>query len=117
MEFVMGHTFRVIAAILVLTVITMGCGMIGSPKERALFDDGKLVIPLLPKGADGTVQFSMGPYQGGTAVLGDLHTAFWVKGGAPYTVSEAARSAAPDMAQAPESIQYNEAFIAAAEAE
>ena len=113
----MGHTFRLIATIIALAVITMGCGMIWSPKERALFDDVALVSHLLPRSADGAIQFSMGPYQGGTAVLGDLHTAFWVKDGVPYTVSEAARSAAPDMAQAPESIQYNEAFIAAAEAE
>ncbi len=99
-----------------LCISAIGCGCL-SPRERALFEDAKHVIPLLPKAADGSVRFSMGAFEGGTAVLGEQDAAFWVKDGVPYTVSEAARNAAPDMAHAPETIQYNEDFIAAAEAE
>lgn len=113
----MRQTLCLLVAISVLAGVATGCGMLWSPKERAIFDDAKLVIPLLPKGPDGSIQFSMGTYKGGTAVLGDRDTAFWVKDGVPYAVSEAARSAAPDMAQAPESVAYDEEFIAAAEAE
>jgi hypothetical protein len=113
----MRQTLRLAIAIAVLAAVSLGCGRIWNPKTAALFDDVRLVAHLLPKNPDGSLQFSMGTYQGGTAVLGDHHTAFWVKDGVPYTVSEAARVAAPDMAQAPESIQYNDAFIAAAKTE
>ncbi len=93
-----------------LLVSAFGCGYL---RDRALFQDARHVVPLLPKAADGSVHFSMGAFEGGTAVLGEQDTAFWVKEGVPYTVSEAARNAAPGMAQAPETIQYNEEFIAA----
>jgi hypothetical protein len=117
-EFVVGQTLRSIVIVLLLVEVTTGCYLLGtSREERALIDDAILVTPLLPRSADGAFFVSIGAYKGGTAVIGDLHTAFWVKDGVPYTVTEAARSVAPDMAQAPESIQYNEEFIAATEAE
>lgn len=97
--------------------VMMGCGYLWLPSERALFEDAQLVLTYLPKSPGGALAFDMGEFQGGTAVLGIDDTAFWVKDGIPYTVSEAARSAAPNMKQAPESIQYDDAFIAAAKAE
>lgn len=113
----MRQALRVAVATAMLAATFSGCSMIWNPKERAHFENAKQVIHVLPTGASGAVSFDMGPYQGGTAVLGEQHTAFWIKDGVPYAVSEAARSAAPDMAHAPESIQYNDEFIAAAKGE
>ena len=95
----------------------MSCGYIFLPREQALFNDLGLVTPFLPKLPSGALEVDLGEYQGGTAVLGMYDTAFWVKDGVPYTVSGAARLAAPNMKQAPESIQYDDAFIAAAKRE
>ncbi|MCC6694155.1 MAG: hypothetical protein IT365_00865 [Candidatus Hydrogenedentes bacterium] len=111
----MRHAFRSMILVCVGATVMMGCGYIWLPSERALLDDAKVVAPYLPESPGGSVAFDVGEFQGGTAVLGANDTAFWVKDGIPYTVSEAARSAAPNMKQAPESIQYNDAFALAAQ--
>ena len=55
-----------------------------------------------------------GPLEGGTAVLGPGNAAFWVKDGQVYVVNEAARKVAPELEQAPDSINYDQAFVDAA---
>ena len=64
-----------------------------------------------------SVMFDLGSYQGGTAIISKGGKAFWVSEGVAYVVNNAAREAAPTLPQAPESISYDNAFIAAAHTE
>lgn len=91
-----------------------GCAMRLSPAEQKGFDDAGLVMRYFPRAADGTFTFDFGPYQGGTATIGPNDMAFWVKDGIAYTVNQTARGAAPQLAQAPNTVTYDLMFKASA---
>ena len=95
-------------------VVLIGCLDGLSSQERKAFVDAQLVFQYFPRSPDGSVSFQAGPYRGGTAIVAGKDVAFWVKDGKAYTVSEAAREVAPELAQAPHHVKYDDAFIDAA---
>ncbi len=76
--------------------------------------DVELVAHYFTLEPGGSLFFNAGPYKEGTAIIGPNDSAFWVKDGKAYTVNEAAKEVAPELQQAPEDIQYDLAFTAAA---
>lgn len=103
---------RVLSSVLVSALaVPVLTGCLATSEREGLRDAG-VVMHHLPVGEDGVLPFDFKPYQGGTAVVGLDEIAFWVKDGVGYWVSEAAREAAPELAQASENIRYDKAFKA-----
>ncbi len=115
--FVKSLHYASLLALGISLLVLAGCMDRMSKEEKAAFEDAKTVIQHLPQSPKGVVAFSAGPYQGGTAVLGEGEVAFWVKDGTGYAVNSAARKVAPELDWAPDNIQYDEAFITATEYE
>jgi hypothetical protein len=102
-----------LASLVILSIVNASCGWGLTKEARRAFDDATVVFHYFAKSPDGPITFNAGPYQGGTAIIGPREVAFWVKDGTGYVVNEAAKEAAPELAQAPESVKYDDAFIEA----
>lgn len=94
--------------------IAAGCLSPISEEEKKAMDDVEIVCQYFTKLPDGSIVFSAGPYQGGTAIIGAQAEAFWVKEGKGYRVNQAAKDVAPALEQAPDTVKYDVAFIEAA---
>jgi len=90
-----------------------GCATWKSDEERRAERDGALVGHYFLTTPTGGVLFHVGDYQGGSAIIGPENMAFWVKDGKAYTVNQAARDAAPDLDQAPDTVKLDRMFEAA----
>ncbi len=99
-----------LAILAMMPLFTIGCA------READFGDADVVLQYIidEEAGAGGFSFTSGDYQDGTAVLSGQGLAFWVKDGVGYTVNEAARAVAPDLEQAPEHIQFDDDFQAAA---
>ena len=112
-----------VAVIAIMSLGTMftGCtNRINNASETQAFQDAQIVMHYIAKtekqdrANPGHFTLQAGAYQGGTAVISQGGMAFWVKDGAGYVVNDTARRAAPDLQQAPDHIQFDAAFKAAA---
>lgn len=111
---------RLLSGLVLLTAIILiaaGCQPSMTAEERKAFEDATAVMNYFPVSSDGSFGFSAGPYLGGTAIIGPSEMAFWVKDGKAYTVNQAAKNAAPELEQAPDTVKYDDAFIDAAHCE
>lgn len=103
----------VVQLLVVVLVVLGGCSGSGD------FQGAQPALPHLAKaaGANNSFGFAVGEFQGGWAAICDNGEAFWTKAGKPYYVNDAAKAIAPDLEKAPENIQFDDAFQAAAKAE
>ena len=97
-----------------ISLVLAGCFITASNEERKVFNDATIVFHYFPVSPGGSVSFTAGPYQGGTAIIGPNELAFWVRDGVAYTVNQAAKDVAPELEQAPDTVKYDDAFTAAA---
>ena len=107
----------ILVSLVILSILSASCGFGWTKEQRRAFNDATIVTHFFAKAPDGSFVFYAGPYLGGTAIIGPKEEAFWVKDGTGYTVNDMAREAAPGLAQAPEFVKYDDAFIEAAHIE
>ena len=114
----MNNRFLLNLCILIIALsIAVGCFSPMSKEAKDAFDEAKIVFQYFPESPDGSFTFFAGPYLGGTAVIGPNEMAFWVKEGKAYTVNQAAKDAAPELEPSPDTVKYDDAFIAATHCE
>jgi len=106
--------FLNVSALIALILFVAGCEGYMGKEEKKAFNQAAIVFQYFPESPDGSFSFFVGPYQGGTAVIGPNEMAFWVKEGKAYTVNQAAKDAAPELEFSPDTVKYDDAFIAAA---
>lgn len=101
---------KYLMGLMIVFTLAIGCS------RQADFGDAEVVLEyIIAADASGAgFSFGYGDFQEGTAVLSGGGLAFWVKDGVGYYVNDAAHAAAPDLARAPDSIQLDGAFRAAA---
>jgi hypothetical protein len=100
---------------ILLCALSIACS---TTHDQALLDAALVMDYMKTEDPTGlSVTFDLGSYQGGTAIISAGGKAFWVSEGVAYVVNDAAKKAAPTLGQAPDSVQYDDAFIAAAHAE
>ena len=109
--------FLNLCTLIAVMLFVAGCAGYMSKEEKNAFNEAKIVFQYFPESPDGAFIFFAGPYLSGTAVIGPNETAFWVKEGKAYTVNQAAKDAAPELEASPDTVKYDEAFIAAAHCE
>lgn len=107
---------RAAVALIALVLGALGLFLVHAARTSdPVFEEATVVLHYLAQQSQGGgFRFEAGTYEGGVAVLGAGNLAFWVKDGVGYAVSAEAREAAPDLAPAPDGIQLDAAFRAAA---
>lgn len=106
------HRFASSAIRVSLVLSMILCVQCASNEENQAFADATLTFSYLQKN-EGQFVFHAGPFAGGTAVVGGMGEAFWVKDGRVHAANEAARRAAPEAPVLPPSLDYEDLVAAA----